>query len=426
MANSNARTNTNTNKKNGYRLFSKGVVPPKNDLQVGMDAPMFLIIMVLLVFGIIMMFSAGYAWAIDEGLEGSYYAERQLGMAGIGLVGMLVISVLDYHLWQKEIMVMLAYFGGLALLLMCFVPGIMSPHNDSKRWIKIAGIEFQPSEMAKLALILVVAYMISLNYESMKSFLKGVLPIGIVLGIYALVMVKQPHFSGTIIMIALCISMMYIGGAAKRYILALGLLAVAAIAGLMLYYVVTDQFTYMTARFNSWLRPFDEAYADDTWQTRNSLIAIGSGGIFGLGLGNSRQKFLYLPESKNDFVFAVVCEELGFIGAMLVIILFLMFVARGFTIAAKAVDKSGMLIACGITVQIGLQALLNIAVVTNTIPNTGISLPFFSYGGTALIMQLWEVGILLNISRHVVVSDEDYKRAKGGMGFFARLFSKAS
>mgnify|MGYP002793390376 FL=1 len=398
-------------KKTRKKLVLRGVSGPQNDIQVGIDTPMFLIIMVLLVFGVIMMFSAGYAWAIEEGLEGTYYANRQIVMAAIGVAGMLVISLIDYHFFQKEMIVAAAYFGALALMICCFIPGIRSPHNYSYRWIKI-GVEFQPSEIGKLALILVFAYFISLNYSRMKNYKVGVLPFMLLLGIYAVVLVKQPHFSATIIMVVICFSMMLIGGVQIKHLVVMGILAVIAIAGYMFYLTATGQFSYIQDRINCFLHPFDSRYETETWQTRNSLIAIGSGGLFGLGLGNSRQKFLYLPESKNDFVFAVVCEELGFVGAMLVIVLFLMFIVRGFTIACKAVDKSGMLIASGITIQIGLQALLNIAVVSNAVPNTGVSLPFFSYGGTALIMQLWEMGILLNISRHAVVSSEEYERRK--------------
>jgi cell division protein FtsW len=160
---------------------------------------------------------------------------------------------------------------------------------------------------------------------------------------------------------------------------------------------------YFGDRVQAWLHPFDGKITGVSWQTRQSLIAIGSGGWFGLGLGNSRQKYLYLPESKNDFVFAIVCEELGFFGSLIVILIFLLFIIRGFYIASHAPDKLGMLLAVGLTAQIGVQALLNIAVVTSTIPNTGISLPFFSYGGTALIMQLAEMGIILNISRQSII-----------------------
>ena len=183
----------------------------------------------------------------------------------------------------------------------------------------------------------------------------------------------------------------------------MAIVGIAGLAVVVFYLAETRGFSYFEKRFVSWLDPFNEEAFNDTWQTRNSLIAIGSGGIFGLGLGNSRQKFLYLPEAKNDFVFAVVCEELGFVGALMVIILFLLLIFRGMHIASKAPDKYGMMIALGLTVQIGLQALLNIAVVTNTIPNTGVSLPFFSYGGTALIMQLVQMGIVLNISRQSII-----------------------
>ena len=192
----------------------------------------------------------------------------------------------------------------------------------------------------------------------------------------------------------------------------MGVLLLGAVAAYMFYLSATGQLTYIEDRIHSFVDPFNEDYWEDTYQTRNSLIAIGSGGLFGLGLGNSRQKFLYLPESKNDFVFAIICEELGFVGAVMVILLFILFIIRGFTIAVRAVDKSGMLIACGITIQIGLQAFLNMGVVCNAIPNTGISLPFFSYGGTALILQLCEMGILLNISRHTITEPSERQRMK--------------
>jgi cell division protein FtsW len=198
--------------------------------------------------------------------------------------------------------------------------------------------------------------------------------------------------------------MMFVGGTNVKHLIILGILAVLGVALVAFILIEVNGVTYIQNRMLSWTDPFNEELSqDETWQTKNSLIAIGSGGWFGLGLGNSRQKFLYLPESQNDFVFAVVCEELGFVGALLVIILFLLFIIRGFFIAAKAPDKFGMMIVVGLTVQIGLQALLNIAVVTNTIPNTGVSLPFFSYGGTALIMQLAQMGIILNVSRQSII-----------------------
>ena len=189
-----------------------------------------------------------------------------------------------------------------------------------------------------------------------------------------------------------------------KHLILPALVGASGLAAFVLYKVMNNEIAYFATRFKSWMDPFADTQGG-TWQTCQSLIAIGSGGLFGMGFGNSRQKFLYLPESKNDFVFAIVCEEMGLIGALLVLILFGLFIFRGFYIASKSPDKLGMLIAVGLTAQIGVQALFNIAVVTNTIPNTGISLPFFSYGGTAIAMQLAQMGIILNISRQSLIED---------------------
>lgn len=370
-----------------------------------MDLPFFLIIMVLLVMGIIMMFSAGYAWAIAEGHEGTYYVKRQIGMAVVGLAGMFVVSFLDYHFYRKPVIVFGLFAAAAVLLVLCRVGPFTDPHNSSYRWIKIGHLpSFQPSEIMKLAIILLFSYLISINYSKLKQFKYGIVPFAAFLAVVVGLMAIQPHFSGTIIICAIGIIMMFVGGSNIKHLAVLGMIGVAAIVLIMVLLIEFKGVTYIQTRLLSWLDPFnEEASRDKTWQTRNSLIAIGSGGMFGLGLGNSRQKFLYLPESKNDFVFAVVCEELGFVGALMVIILFLLFIIRGFFIASKAPDKFGMMLVVGLTVQIGLQALLNIAVVTNTIPNTGVSLPFFSYGGTALIMQLVQMGIILNVSRKSLI-----------------------
>ena len=369
-----------------------------------MDLPFFLILMVLLVMGIIMMFSAGYAWAISEGNSGTFYVKRQLGMAVLGLAGMFVMSFFDYHNFRKAWIAYGAYAGCVILLILCKVGPFKSPHNDSYRWIKIGPVpEFQPSELMKLAIILLFAYIISVNYSRMKEFKYGIVPFMGFLAVVAGLMFLQPHLSGTIIICAIGIVMMFVGGSKFSHLLFVGAVGIALVIAIVFYLATTKGFTYFEKRWVAWRDPFNSENKDTTWQTMNSLIAIGSGGLFGLGLGNSRQKFLYLPESKNDFVFAVVCEELGFVGALMVIILFLLFIFRGFFIASKAPDKFGMMLAVGLTVQIGLQALLNIAVVTNTIPNTGVSLPFFSYGGTALVMQLVQMGIILNISRQSMI-----------------------
>ena len=379
---------------------------PGQKLSVGpMDFPFFLIIMILLVMGIIMMFSAGYAWAIAKGNKGTNYVTHQLAMAAIGLVGMFFTSFFDYHWLRKPIFAYGFYGFCIVLLVLCRVGPFKSPRGEAHRWLEIPGLpRFEPSELMKLAIILLFAYLISVNYTKMKQFRYGVVPFMLFLGVVVGLMMAQPHLSGTLIIGAIAVIMMFVGGTKFSHLMVLAVLGAAALAGIMFVLMEVKGITYFESRILSWTDPFNESAAqDDVWQTRNSLIAIGSGGLFGLGLGNSRQKFLYLPEAQNDFVFAVVCEELGFVGAVMVIILFLLFIFRGFYIASKAPDKFGMMLALGLTVQIGLQALLNIAVVTNTIPNTGISLPFFSYGGTALVMQLVQMGIILNISRQSII-----------------------
>ncbi len=369
-----------------------------------MDFPFFLIVMILLVLGIISMFSAGFAWSIAEEGSGTIYVRKQVIMAAVGLVGMFFASFFDYHWLRKPIIAYGFYIMCVVLLILCLVGPFTDPQNGAYRWVRFGKrLSFQPSELMKLSIILLFAYLISVNYTKMKQFKYGVVPFLIFLGIVVGLMMQQPHLSGTIIIFAIGIIMMFVGGTKFSHLLVLGLFGLAVVGIIVMILIKVKDVGYFEKRIISWTDPFNEEAWDDTWQTRNSLIAIGSGGLFGLGLGNSRQKFLYLPEAKNDFVFAVVCEELGFVGAVMVIILFLLFVVRGFYIASKAPDKFGMMLAVGLTVQIGLQALLNIAVVTNTIPNTGVSLPFFSYGGTALIMQLVQMGIVLNISRQSIM-----------------------
>lgn len=363
----------------------------------GMDLPFFIIVMILLVMGIVMMFSASYAVAIHEGTDGLHYVKKQIFCACIGLVGMLIISHIDYHILRKA-WIVYSLFGSslLMLILVLILPNQRS--DDFKRWIYIGTFSFQPSEIMKLAIIVLFAYIISVNYNRMKEFQYGILPFVVVLGIVAFLMIKEPHISGTVIICAIGLIMIFVGGANIKHFAGISILGAGGLVGIVTYLVIQNKLDHVMSRITSWLDPFADT-AKDTWQTQQSLIAIGSGGLFGLGLGNSRQKYLYLPESENDFVFAVVCEELGFIGAMMVILLFALFIFRGFYIASKSPDKFGMMLVVGLTIQIGLQALLNIAVVTNTIPNTGISLPFFSYGGTALTMQLVQMGIILNVSR---------------------------
>ncbi|MCC8069665.1 MAG: putative lipid II flippase FtsW [Ruminococcus sp.] len=363
-----------------------------------LDISFLCIVMVLLVIGIVMMFSAGYAIAVSKGYAGTYYVTRQLIFALIGLTIMFILSYWDYHFFAKK-WVAFGIFG-VCLVLLALVLTPLGKETDTgiKRWIGIGSFQFQPSEIMKFGVIVLFSYLISNNYDKMKKFKTGVLPYLVILGVVSALMMLEPHLSGTLLICMIGVVIIFVGGAKFTHLLALGGIGVAGIVGLVVYKTAVEGFGYFQERFQGWLDPFADP-TDTSWQTCQSLIAIGSGGVFGLGLGESRQKYLYLPESQNDFVFAIVCEELGFVGAVTVILLFALFVFRGMLIASNTKDKFGMLMCVGLTIQVGIQAFLNIAVASNFIPNTGISLPFFSYGGTSLVMLLAQMGIILNISR---------------------------
>ncbi len=364
--------------------------------QPNMDGVFLVTVFVLLTIGLVMLFSASYANALYYHGDSMYFIKKQVFFAAVGVCGMLVASFFDYHRFKKIALPFfcLAFF---LLIIVLFMPS----EKGITRWISIGPIQFQPSELMKFAIILLFALLITNNYSKMGTFTYGVMMLAIPLGAVAFMMFLQPHLSGLILIGAICATMMFVGGTKYRWFMLLLAAAVTAVAAI----IVFKGIGYAQGRINGWLDPMSDP-TDTTFQTYQSLLSIGSGGLMGLGFGNSRQKYLYLPEPQNDFIFAIVCEELGFIGAILIIGLFILFIYRGFTIATKAKDKFGMLVAVGITAQIGLQALLNIGVVSNAVPNTGISLPFFSYGGTALIMQLCEIGVLLNISRQAILEKE--------------------
>ncbi|MBQ8725386.1 MAG: FtsW/RodA/SpoVE family cell cycle protein, partial [Oscillospiraceae bacterium] len=289
-----------------------------------------------------------------------------------------------------------SYVIPVILLILVLVAG--KSVNGAQRWLVIGSFNFQPSELMKIGIVIFFAYLIEMNYDRMNKFRTGIMPYLLALGVVAVLLMLEPHLSCTILIGLIGMTLIWVGGAKVKHFLILILVGIAAVIGIILFLSIFEGYGYVQTRFQSWLDPFSDSQGG-TWQTCQSLIAIGSGGLFGLGLGESRQKFLYLPETKNDFVFSIVCEELGFVGAMTVVLLFAFLVFRGFRIATHAQDKFGMLLAVGFTMHIGLQAFINIAVVSNLVPNTGISLPFFSYGGTALILQLAEMGIVMNISR---------------------------
>ena len=360
----------------------------------GFDMPFLIILMLILVIGLVCMYSASYAYAFYWYDGDSYYfIKRQLAFAVLGVVAMLMISTIDYHVLHKFSWVL--WIVSLALLVVAY---IMPSSTGIHRWIRIPGIgQFQPSEVAKFALIVLYAHLVSLNHKKMKTFTKGYLPFMAILGITCGLVFIEPHLSGTMLLLGIGLILMYVGG--TRLVYLLGTIGIGgAAAGYMIFGM-----GYEKDRIDVWLNPLEMFTKDKdmAWQTVQSLYAIGSGGLMGQGLGNSRQKHLFLPEPQNDFIFSIVCEELGFIGAVLIIILFGLLVWRGFVIGMKAPDKFGSMLAIGLTGQIGLQVAFNVAVVTNTIPNTGISLPFFSYGGTSLVMLLAQMGVVLSVSRSI-------------------------
>lgn len=363
-----------------------------NKSELGSIDITFLILIILIVaVGLIMLFSTSYptAYYSKDG-NSFFYINRQLVFAILGIVAMLVVAMLDYRILKK-----FAYIGmGVSYILLIMVL-FTQKIKGVRRWITIAGVQFQPSEVVKFAVVLFFAYYISKNYDKMKSFKHGILPFAIVLGSVAGLMVLQPHLSGTVIICAIGAIMMFIGGTDLKWFIAGGIVAIAGIAVVI---VVPTFASYALSRVEMWKDPWLD-YLGDGYQTIQSLYAIGSGGFFGTGIGNSRQKYMYLPEPQNDFIFAIVAEELGFIGASIIIILFALLIWRGFVISMRARDRFGLLLGVGIISQVGIQVFLNICVATNSIPNTGISLPFFSYGGSSILMLLGEMGFILSISR---------------------------
>ncbi|MGN0493623.1 MAG: putative lipid II flippase FtsW [Acutalibacteraceae bacterium] len=364
----------------------------KNEYVSGkLDITFLSFVLILLTVGLVMLFSASYAYSYEYYGNSYKFITRQSLFAVLGVAAMLIISKIDYHFWRKFAWII--YLAAIAMLAIVKALPPMIKGMDVKRWIVIGPINFQPSEVAKFAVILLFSSLIAANYKQMKNIKFVALLIGL-LALTCSLVVIEPHLSATVLIFAIGVVLLIVGGLQKRYIfggIALGgVLGVGAIA--------TGFIGYGSDRIKYWLDPWADAKGLG-FQTIQSLLAIGSGGILGRGIGQSRQKYLWVPEPHNDFIFSIVCEELGLIGALVIILLFCLLVWRGFTIAMRAKDKFGSLLAVGLTFQVGLQAMLNIWVVTNTIPNTGISLPFFSYGGTSLLILLAEMGIVLSVSR---------------------------
>ena len=373
-----AKNNTKK-KKDGFFLSGK------------LDVTFLSFVMILLTVGLVMLFSASYAYSYEYYNNSYRFILKQASLGAVGVVLMLIISKIDYHILRKFSLLVFVITIVMLIALLAMPP--MVKGMDVKRWMIIGPINFQPSEVAKFAIILLFSNLIAANYKEMGNFKFIVLLLGL-LGFTCVLVALEPHLSATILIFAIGIVIMIIGGLKLRYILGGAALGVGGIV----LAIVTKVISYGSDRIKYWLDPWLDPKGKG-FQTIQSLLAIGSGGILGRGIGQSRQKYLWVPEPHNDFIFSIVCEELGLVGALFIILLFALLIWRGFTIAMRAPDKFGSLLAIGLTFQVGLQAMLNIWVVTNTIPNTGISLPFFSYGGTSLIILLAEMGVVLSISR---------------------------
>ncbi len=371
---------------------------PENMIRVrgGIDRPMLIIILLLLCYGSVMVFSSSYAYALSDLNDSYYYIRRQIIFVVIGLVAMVLVSHFDYKVVQK--FTPLYFVGCLGLMLAVLAVGISE--GDAQRWIYIGSISIQPSELMKLGLVMMLAW----YYHKMDRLVKTKLfwrsstfgtfiPIAIVAAVCVLIILEN-HFSGTIIMFA--IGMLVIFAAGGKWLWYI--LGVAGFGGIVTVLIFATD--YASKRIDIWLHPENYSTQGEVWQTLQGLYAIGSGGVLGVGLGNSTQKHLFVSQPQNDFIYSIICEELGLLGAVLVIGLFMAFVWRGIKIAQNTPDVFSRLTVIGIVCQVGIQAMLNIAVVTGTIPNTGITLPFFSYGGSSLTILLAEMGILLGISRY--------------------------
>ena len=366
------------------------------------DVPFLLLVLLLTGIGLIMMFSASFPSAYYEKGNPAFYFIRQAIFAALGVAAMFIVGRINYERFRG--VSKLALFLSIMLLVLVLIPGVGITRNHATRWLGIPGtsLQFQPSELVKLGVILYFADSISKKKGKMRTFKDGIVPYVVILDIIAGLMMKEPHLSGTVLILGIGACMMFVGGI-QSYWVGVG----AAAAGLGVFAYLKGWINYNSARITVWLDPLSKTELNMSgagYQTRQSLLAIGSGGLLGMGLGKSRQKFMFLPEEHNDFIFSIVCEELGLIGATLIMLLFAMLIIRGYWIALHARDRFGSLLAVGVTTQIALQVFLNIAVVTNLIPNTGISLPFFSYGGTALAVQLAEMGIVLSVSRQMPAS----------------------
>ncbi len=367
------------------------------------DYSLLFIVLFLLGFGLVMLYSTSSYEAAQKYGSSTYYLVKQAKATVLGLIGMIVIANIPYHFWEK--------FYGIgyvvsALLLLLIIP-FGHESGGAKRWFRIGGLSIQPSEIAKICMILFLAVIICKMGKSIRSW-KGfialmIMPLPIVLMVWKI----TSNLSTAIIIMGIAVLMVFVASPDYKKFILMALLGVAAVA-VVVFYIVNaanaDGLDYRGARVLAWLDP--EAYVSDTgYQTLQALYAIGSGGIWGKGLGQSMQKLGFIPEAQNDMIFSIICEELGLFGAIAIILMFIMLIWRLMVIANNAPDLFGALLVVGVMGHMAIQVILNIAVVTNTIPNTGISLPFISYGGTAVLFQLAEIGLVLNVAKGIQLKE---------------------
>lgn len=360
-------------------------------VRVSVDIPFLILLFLLLAIGLMMLYSASYAQSqYDTGYTVSTrYLQKQAACAAIGLVGMILMSRVPPDIWYRAAWPI--YGVSIALLLSVLLFG--QSVNGAKRWINIAGLQFQPSEIAKFAMILLFARLTKGFGSAAKEFRYGVLGFGSALLGILVPLALEKHLSAIMLMGMVAVVMMFIAGTSPKWLLA-GAAAAVIFVGIYITFM-----GYAGDRVTAWLHP-EQDPGDTGYQILQSLYAIGSGGVFGLGIGKSKQKYLYLPFQYNDYIYAIICEELGLVGAVLIMLLFAMLILRGYWIALRAPDRFSTVLATGLITLIAVQTLLNLGVVTNLLPSTGIALPFFSYGGTALAVNLGEMGIVLGISRY--------------------------
>lgn len=354
------------------------------------DYSLFIMIIALLAFGLIMVFSASSPRAHYNNSDAFYFVKRQAFFALAGLFFMWFVSKIHYKFWYKIFWVLgVVTFGLLGAVALIGTTG-----GGAQRWLAIGPVTIQPSEIAKFTMVAMTARLLTDYQDNIKEFFKGMCAMmALPVAICGIVLLER-HLSGAVIILLVGAIMVYVGGAKLKQMLLTGVVVGAPALALA---VALEP--YRVRRVMNFWNPFLDM-KDSGYQMVQSLYAIGSGGLFGVGLGQSREKYLYLPEAHTDFIYSVICEELGFVGAMLVIVMFAILVVKGFRIAINAPDRYSSLLVTGIVSLIGMQALMNIAVVTASMPCTGITLPFFSYGGTSLVINLFEMGVVLNVSRY--------------------------